>query len=158
LNLTIPGVHAEISLAALEAGKHVYSEKPFATSVEDGKKILALAELSDRGAWCTGGSLYRCRCGVSPIRWGMGRLSVHTLVSCQVSSVVHNLHLCLLGGNHGDGAHACIAAVKPLLCEKTRGSDLQTVTEIVESVNTVARIEPFSSVYSPEQTEFIQLM
>lgn len=44
LNLTIPAVHAEISLAALEAGKHVYSEKPFATSVEDGKKILALAE------------------------------------------------------------------------------------------------------------------
>lgn len=44
LNLTIPAVHAEISLAALGAGKHVYSEKPFATSVRDGKKILALAE------------------------------------------------------------------------------------------------------------------
>jgi len=44
LNLTIPAVHAEISLAALEAGKHVYSEKPFATSREDGKKILTLAE------------------------------------------------------------------------------------------------------------------
>ena len=44
LNLTIPAAHAEISLAALNAGKHVYSEKPFATSVQDGKKILALAE------------------------------------------------------------------------------------------------------------------
>src|SRR5580765_3398840 len=28
LNLTIPRAHAGISLAALQAGKHVYSEKP----------------------------------------------------------------------------------------------------------------------------------
>lgn len=44
LNLTIPAAHAEISLKALESGKHVYSEKPFATSIEDGKKILTLAQ------------------------------------------------------------------------------------------------------------------
>ena len=28
LNLTIPSVHAAISLAVIEAGKHVYTEKP----------------------------------------------------------------------------------------------------------------------------------
>ncbi|WP_097155791.1 Gfo/Idh/MocA family protein [Cohaesibacter gelatinilyticus] len=44
LNLTIPAVHAEISLKALAAGKHVYSEKPFVTTLEDGRKILKLAE------------------------------------------------------------------------------------------------------------------
>lgn len=44
LNLTIPASHAEISLQALNAGKHVYSEKPFATTVEDGQRILELAE------------------------------------------------------------------------------------------------------------------
>ncbi len=43
LNLTIPAAHAEISTAALEAGKHVYSEKPFVTRIEDGKRILSLA-------------------------------------------------------------------------------------------------------------------
>ncbi len=43
LNLTVPAAHAEISLAALGAGKHVYSEKPFATDIDDGKKILELA-------------------------------------------------------------------------------------------------------------------
>ena len=43
LNLTIPAVHAEISMQALGAGKHVYSEKPFATTVEDGQRVLNLA-------------------------------------------------------------------------------------------------------------------
>ena len=44
LNLTIPAAHAEISLAALRAGKHVYAEKPLATSLDQGQAILDLAQ------------------------------------------------------------------------------------------------------------------
>ncbi|OZB91925.1 Gfo/Idh/MocA family protein [Paenibacillus sp. XY044] len=44
INLTIPGSHASIDLAALEAGKHVYAEKPLATSLQDGKRVIELAE------------------------------------------------------------------------------------------------------------------
>lgn len=44
LNLTNPASHAEMSLAALRAGKHVYSEKPLALSLADAKRILAEAE------------------------------------------------------------------------------------------------------------------
>ena len=43
LNLTIPAAHADITLRALQAGKHVYSEKPFVTRHEDGEAILKLA-------------------------------------------------------------------------------------------------------------------
>ncbi len=44
VNLTIPLVHAEVSLAILGAGKHVYTEKPLAINRTDGQKILELAD------------------------------------------------------------------------------------------------------------------
>ncbi|WP_159715226.1 Gfo/Idh/MocA family protein [Geminicoccus flavidas] len=43
LNLTIPNAHVEVSGAALEAGKHVYSEKPLATSLAGARELTALA-------------------------------------------------------------------------------------------------------------------
>lgn len=43
LNLTVPQAHAEVAMAAVSAGKHVYSEKPLAVSLRDAEKILALA-------------------------------------------------------------------------------------------------------------------
>jgi len=44
LNLTVPNAHAEVALAAIKAGKSVYSEKPLAVNREDGKKILRAAK------------------------------------------------------------------------------------------------------------------
>jgi predicted dehydrogenase len=44
LNLTVPGAHVEIDLAAIEAGKHVYGEKPLALTLDDGRKVIAEAE------------------------------------------------------------------------------------------------------------------
>lgn len=44
VNLTIPQAHASVALAALEAGKSVYNEKPLAITREEGQKILALAK------------------------------------------------------------------------------------------------------------------
>ncbi len=43
INLTIPDAHASVCLQALEAGKHVYVEKPLAVSREEGSKVLELA-------------------------------------------------------------------------------------------------------------------
>ncbi len=66
VNLTIPAAHTEINLAALKAGKHVYCEKPLATTREDGKKVMLLAK--EKGLYVgsapdtfLGGGLQTCR-------------------------------------------------------------------------------------------------
>ncbi len=43
VNLTNPKDHYEISLAALHAGKHVYSEKPLAMAMDQARSLAALA-------------------------------------------------------------------------------------------------------------------
>jgi predicted dehydrogenase len=44
INLTIPAAHAEVSLAAIERGKHVWSEKPLATDRAQGMRVVEAAK------------------------------------------------------------------------------------------------------------------
>lgn len=66
LNLTVPSAHFEVSRAALLSGKHCYSEKPFAINLDEGKKLLDLA--NEKGLLAAsapdtflGGGLQTCR-------------------------------------------------------------------------------------------------
>jgi predicted dehydrogenase len=52
LNLTPPKAHAPINKAALEAGKHVYCEKPFAISRDEARAVLALAQQKELYIGC----------------------------------------------------------------------------------------------------------
>jgi predicted dehydrogenase len=66
LNLTIPAAHAEVSLQAIEAGRHVYSEKPLALTAADGRAILDAAVRQGVRVGCApdtflGGGLQTCR-------------------------------------------------------------------------------------------------
>jgi predicted dehydrogenase len=66
LNLTTPDAHAQVSLAAIAAGKHVYNEKPLAIDREDGSAILNAARSQGVRVGCApdtflGGGIQTCR-------------------------------------------------------------------------------------------------
>src|SRR5579875_275225 len=66
LNLTIPAAHAEVGLMALEAGKHLYNEKPLSISPEDARRLLEVARQRKLLVGCApdtflGGGLQTCR-------------------------------------------------------------------------------------------------
>ncbi len=44
LNLTVPTAHTEINIKAIEAGKHVFCEKPLALTLEDAQKQIDTAK------------------------------------------------------------------------------------------------------------------
>jgi predicted dehydrogenase len=66
INLTVPKAHGEIALAALNAGKGVYNEKPLATQRVEGTAMLDLAAKRGLRVGCApdtflGGGLQTCR-------------------------------------------------------------------------------------------------
>lgn len=52
VNLTIPAAHFPVSKAALEAGKHVYSEKPLVLSLEEGEELRRIAREKNLSVGC----------------------------------------------------------------------------------------------------------
>jgi predicted dehydrogenase len=66
VNLTIPQAHAGVSLAAIEKGKSVFSEKPLALTVEEGRGLVAAARAANVRIGCApdtflGAGLQTCR-------------------------------------------------------------------------------------------------
>jgi len=66
VNLTVPQAHYEITRAAIAAGKSVYSEKPLALTVAEGRALLAAAAADDVRIGCApdtflGAGLQTCR-------------------------------------------------------------------------------------------------
>ena len=53
VNLTVHHAHYEVTRSALEAGKHVYSEKPLALRPIDAADLVELAAARDRRLGCS---------------------------------------------------------------------------------------------------------
>ena len=52
INLTVPMAHEEVTVRALECGKHVYTEKPLACTREGMKRIIETAERCGKRVGC----------------------------------------------------------------------------------------------------------
>ena len=52
LSLTTPAAHAEIALGAVGHGKHVYTEKPLASTFADGRAVIEAAAAAGVGVGC----------------------------------------------------------------------------------------------------------
>lgn len=66
LNLTTPDAHGTVSMAALQAGKSVYNEKPLTLTRAEGRQLLQLAQESGLRAGCApdtflGAGIQTCR-------------------------------------------------------------------------------------------------
>ena len=61
VDVCVPGhLHAEVAIAALEAGKHVLAEKPLANSLAEAEKMVGVAQAArDRGVHSMVGFNYR---------------------------------------------------------------------------------------------------
>jgi predicted dehydrogenase len=66
VNLTVPAAHAPVSLQIIEAGKHVYLEKPLATRFAEAKPVMRVAAANGMRVGCApdtflGGAHQACR-------------------------------------------------------------------------------------------------
>jgi predicted dehydrogenase len=52
LNLTVPKAHVPVAMAALEAGKHTFAEKPLGINREEGQKLIAMAKKKNLRVGC----------------------------------------------------------------------------------------------------------
>ena len=52
VNLTVPLAHTDVSLAVLNAGKHVHSEKPLGVNVVEARKVMDLAAQKNLRVGC----------------------------------------------------------------------------------------------------------
>jgi len=87
LNLTRPYEHFDVSFAALNAGKHVYSEKPLGASFEEGKKLVELAE--SKGLWIGGAPDTYLGAGIQTCRKIIDSGVIGDIVGCNANMTCH---------------------------------------------------------------------
>lgn len=139
VNLTVPAAHYEISARALDAGKHVYSEKPF---------VLSVAEGMDLASRAAAGSL---RIGSAPDTFlgGAHQLARHLLDTGAIGRIIGGTcHVMSRGMEHWhpDPAFFFKPGGGPVL-------DLGPyyLSNLVQLIGPVARVAALTSIPSPRR-------
>jgi predicted dehydrogenase len=143
LNLTPPALHSEVTAAALEAGLHVYSEKPVALSAEQGRELAASAAARGRVLLCAPGVMATNR-----FRWlrrvvDSGRLGRPTLATGQMTG----MGPAAWRDYTGDSAAFYAAGGGPLL-----DTGIYLLHAITGLMGSVKRVQAFGGVAIPERT------
>ena len=91
VNLTPPVFHTDINMKALEAGKHVFCEKPLALNVEDALKVIELAKERGLKIGCApdsfmGSSLSTCSKVLKDGWIGKPMYAITNMLSCGVET------------------------------------------------------------------------
>ena len=87
LNITRPYEHFDVTMAALDAGKPVYCEKPLGASLEEGKKIMAKAK--DKGLWVGGAPDTVLGAGIQTCRKLIDDGEIGDIVGCAGFMICH---------------------------------------------------------------------
>lgn len=140
VNLTIPSAHYEISRRAIEAGKHVYSEKPFVLSVEEGQALAKAAE--EKGV----------RVGSAPDTFlgGAHQLARHIVDSGQIGKIVSGTcHVMSHGMEHWhpNPDFFFLPGAGPVL-----DVGPYYITNLIQLIGPVKRVGALSSIPAKERT------
>ena len=140
VNLTIPSAHFDISRRAIESGKHVYSEKPFVLSLDEGEALKKLA--NEKGV----------RIGSAPDTFlgGSHQLARRLIDDGKVGRITSGTaHVMSRGMEHWhpNPDFFFLEGAGPVL-------DIGPyyVTELIQLIGPVKRIMAMSSTPSPERT------
>lgn len=140
INLTVPAVHYQVSREIIEAGKHVYSEKPFVLSVAEGKDLARRA--ANR----------KLRIGSAPDTFlgGAHQLARHLVESGEIGRITGGTcHVMSPGMEHWHP--------NPDFFFKPGGGPILDlgpyyISNLVQLIGPVARVCAMSSVPAPERT------
>ena len=140
VNLTIPAAHYEVSKAALDAGKHVYSEKPFVLSVKEG---LDLKKRADRKG---------LRIGSAPDTFlgGAHQFARHLIDSGKVGRITSGTCYVMSHGMehwHPNPDFFFLPGAGPVL-----DVGPYYVTNLIQLIGPVKRVTAFTSTPAPERT------
>jgi predicted dehydrogenase len=143
LNLTPPNAHADVTAGCLEAGLHVYSEKPLATELGAARGLVARAETASTMLLCAPAVMATAR-----FRWlsellASGRLGWITLAVGQFA----NLGPAAWRGYTGDVGAYYRAGGGPLLDQ-----GVYVLHAMVGLLGPVRRVQAFAATAIPQRT------